>query len=170
MNEIKRFNGKGGMYEYGLVDYVLYQEHYIEANRLNAEVARLRAELQNAAKAALDAVALSCDKEREADALRAEVEWLRVELAETNDRFEKYRHSASKDYAALFARKDACANDVAIYKDAQRYRWLRAGSGTTWDQPWVAVGHCDIEWVNQPNEIEGKQLDDAIDAAMGASA
>lgn len=42
-----------------------------------AEVARLRAEPQNAAKAALDAVALSCEKEREADALRAELEWLR---------------------------------------------------------------------------------------------
>lgn len=44
---------------------------------MQAEIARLRAELQNAAKAALDAVALSCEKEREADALRAEVEWLR---------------------------------------------------------------------------------------------
>lgn len=113
---------------------------------------------------------LYSDHEAEVVRLRAEVEGLRAELAETNDRFDKYRHSASKDYAALFARKDACANDVAIYKDAQRYRWLRAGSGTTWDQPWVAVGHCDIEWVKQPNEIEGKQLDSAIDAAMGASA
>lgn len=45
-----------------------------------AEVARLRAELQNAAKAALDAVALSCEKEREADALRTEVEGLRTTL------------------------------------------------------------------------------------------
>lgn len=48
----------------------------------DAEVARLRAELQNAAKAALDAVALSCEKEREADALRAEAEGLRKTLGE----------------------------------------------------------------------------------------
>ncbi|HDS1550699.1 TPA: hypothetical protein QEK98_002954 [Stenotrophomonas maltophilia] len=46
----------------------------------DAEIARLRVELQNAAKAALDAVALSCEKEREADALRAEVEGLRNAL------------------------------------------------------------------------------------------
>ncbi|MEW2894475.1 hypothetical protein [Stenotrophomonas maltophilia] len=44
---------------------------------MQEEIARLRAELQNAAKAALDAVALSCAKEREADALRAEAEALR---------------------------------------------------------------------------------------------
>lgn len=44
---------------------------------MQAEIDRLRAELQNAAKAALDAVALSCEKEREADALRAEVKELR---------------------------------------------------------------------------------------------
>lgn len=46
---------------------------------MQAEIARLRAELQNAAKAALDAVALSCEKEREADALRVDAEryrWL----------------------------------------------------------------------------------------------
>ncbi len=39
---------------------------------MQEEIARLRAELQNAAKAALDAVALSCEKEREADALRVD--------------------------------------------------------------------------------------------------
>ncbi|MDZ5787742.1 hypothetical protein U4I37_15985 [Stenotrophomonas maltophilia] len=47
---------------------------------MQEEIARLRAELQNAAKAALDAVALSCEKEREADALRVNAErylWLR---------------------------------------------------------------------------------------------
>jgi len=48
-------------------DYVLHSDH-------EAEVARLRAEVQNAAKAALDAVALSCEKEREADALRVDAE------------------------------------------------------------------------------------------------
>ncbi|HHA2711304.1 hypothetical protein [Stenotrophomonas maltophilia] len=41
---------------------------------MQEEIARLRAELQNAAKAALDAVALSCAKEREADRLRTELE------------------------------------------------------------------------------------------------
>jgi len=47
---------------------------------MQAEIDRLRAELQNAAKVALDAVALSCEKEREADALRVDAEryrWLR---------------------------------------------------------------------------------------------
>lgn len=46
------------------------------------EINRLRAELQNAAKATLDAVALSCEKEREADALRVDAmryRWLRDE-------------------------------------------------------------------------------------------
>lgn len=54
--------------------------HYVYFSDHEAEVARLRAELQNAAKAALDAVALSCEKEREADALRVDAEryrWLR---------------------------------------------------------------------------------------------
>lgn len=69
MSEITRFswNGLYGMEELPDGDYVLHSDH-------EAEVARLRAELQNAAKAALDAVALSCEKEREADALRAEVD------------------------------------------------------------------------------------------------
>lgn len=52
------------------------QQHLEE---LQEEIERLRAELQNAAKAALDAVALSCEKEREADALRVDAEryrWL----------------------------------------------------------------------------------------------
>jgi hypothetical protein len=47
------------------------------AHEAEAEVVRLRAELQNAAKAALDATALTCEKEREADALRVEAEVLR---------------------------------------------------------------------------------------------
>lgn len=55
-------------------NYVLHSEH-------EAEVARLRAELQNAAKAALDATALACEKEREADALRTEIDGLRFSLA-----------------------------------------------------------------------------------------
>lgn len=75
-------------------DYVLYSDHVDElatwkhcaaisakdANELQAEVSRLRADLKSAAKAALDAVALSCEKEREADALRVDAmryRWLR---------------------------------------------------------------------------------------------
>ena len=75
MSGVKRFswNGLYGMEELADGDYVLHSDH-------EAEVARLRAELQNAAKAALDAVALSCEKEREADALRTEVEGLRTTL------------------------------------------------------------------------------------------
>lgn len=45
-----------------------------------AEIARLRAELEKSAKAALDAVALACEKEREADALRVKADrydWIR---------------------------------------------------------------------------------------------
>lgn len=71
-------------------DWVGFTEHEAEVARLRAEIyalkddpsyetacetiRKLRAELQNAAKAALDAVELSCEKEREADALRAEDE------------------------------------------------------------------------------------------------
>jgi len=76
MNEIKRvtWDYLAGKYmEQADGDFVLYSDH-------EAEVARLRAELQNAAKAALDATALACEKEREADALRVNAErylWLR---------------------------------------------------------------------------------------------
>lgn len=75
MSEIKRIGWHGihGMQRDVSGEYVLHSDH-------EAEVGRLRAELQNAAKAALDAVALSCEKEREADALRVDAEryrWLR---------------------------------------------------------------------------------------------
>lgn len=60
---------------------------------MKAEIARLRAELQNAAKAALDAVALSCEKEREADRLRAEVEEHRKDA----ERYRWLRERASSD-------------------------------------------------------------------------
>ena len=70
MSEIKRAD----FTPYGMVEkegghYVYFSDH-------EAEVARLRAELQNAAKAALDAVALSCEKEREAEAPRMDAERL----------------------------------------------------------------------------------------------
>lgn len=63
-------------------NYVLYSNH-------EAEVARLRAELQNAAKAALDATALACEKEREADALRANMARYRWLQKQTPYRFGK---------------------------------------------------------------------------------
>lgn len=89
-------------------DYVTYADHA-------AEIARLRAELQNAAKAALDAVALSCEKEREADALRAEVEGLRNALEKIasirlNDHASidaAYGHACSIANEALFDHSDA---------------------------------------------------------------
>ncbi|MCF3486966.1 hypothetical protein [Stenotrophomonas maltophilia] len=70
---------------------------------MQEEIARLRAELQSAAKAALDAVALSCANEREADALRAEAEALRKDA-------ERYR----------WLRNDAITgtrHDPAVLKD-----------------------------------------------------
>lgn len=79
MSGIKRYDHVS----YGMVsdpngEYIFHSDH-------EAEVARLRAELQNAAKAALDAVALSCEKEREADALRAEVHGLRDILPDASE-------------------------------------------------------------------------------------
>lgn len=73
MNEIKRWdiaalgNGFTGMKHRDDGAFVRTSDH-------EAEVVGLRAELQNAAKAALDATALACEKEREADAIRAELE------------------------------------------------------------------------------------------------
>jgi hypothetical protein len=98
MSEIKRWLVDGNGNNYPSVDgpFVLHSDHEADVARLRAEISalkddpsyetacetirKLRAELQNAAKAALDAVALSCEKEREADALRLDAEryrWLR---------------------------------------------------------------------------------------------
>jgi hypothetical protein len=101
-------------------DYVHHSDH-------EAEVARLRAELQNAAKAALDAVALACEKEREADALRADAErwnwimsnyyggdlartqkilgqcWTREQMEEAIDQRDRY-HEMADELAGHIAR------------------------------------------------------------------
>lgn len=80
MNEIKRWDidcMSAQMDEFSDGGYVSLDDH-------EAEVARLRAELQNATKAALDATALACEKEREADALRKDAEryrWVRSPFA-----------------------------------------------------------------------------------------
>lgn len=71
--EIKRIHAEP-KYQSESGDYVLHSDH-------EAEIVSLRAELQNAAKAALDATALACEKEREADALRTEIDGLRLSLA-----------------------------------------------------------------------------------------
>ncbi|MBO1748940.1 hypothetical protein [Stenotrophomonas indicatrix] len=93
MSDIKRFDHRVCEYPGGTFsemnqeadgDYVLHSDH-------EAEVARLRAELQNAAKAALDATALACEKEREADALRVNAEryrWLRDQPWRDNEELE----------------------------------------------------------------------------------
>lgn len=72
-NEITRFNHvtDWGMERDVDGDYVLHSDH-------EAEVARLRAELNAATKAGLDAIAMICEKEREADALRVDAERYRV--------------------------------------------------------------------------------------------
>ncbi|WP_442256113.1 hypothetical protein ACS0OT_07155 [Stenotrophomonas maltophilia group sp. RY12688] len=99
MERIKRYHWNGDQSRTG--ELVLHSDHEAELARLRAdlegymmgavaearevdargeEIKRLRAELQNAAKAALDAVALACEKEREADALRVKAErydWIR---------------------------------------------------------------------------------------------
>ena len=85
MNEIKRYDYTSGMNGFGEFHIWMEQDAeggYVKFEDHEAEVARLRAELQNAAKAALDAVALSCKKEREADAMRAKVEGLRSFVAD----------------------------------------------------------------------------------------
>ncbi len=73
--------------------YVLFTDHA-------AEIARLRAELENAAAAALANMSLACEKEREADALRVDAmryRWLCEDHADAatrrrrNDLLEYFR-------------------------------------------------------------------------------
>lgn len=74
MNGIERYDWfEDGMDTQFDGDYVSYADHA-------AEIARLRAELENAAAAAVANMALACEKERQADALRVDAEryrWLR---------------------------------------------------------------------------------------------
>lgn len=79
---------------------------YVSLDDHEAEVARLRAELQNAAKAALDATALACEKEREADALRVNAEryrWLRARSWRGNGAYyftgPSFKHETNLDAA-----------------------------------------------------------------------
>jgi len=81
--------------------WVLHSDHEAEVARLRVmaqeqgvkdgnEIGRLRAELQNAAKAALDATALACEKEREADALRRGIGKALDELEDAGPKALKY--------------------------------------------------------------------------------
>lgn len=124
MKEVQRWecrvatNANGRPYvddiEYASGRYVLHSDH-------EAEVARLRADLQNAAKAALDATALACEKEREANANRL---------------------------------------------DAERWRHTRQQHGVT-----VSIEESDDDGDKQfVSGHSPEELDEAIDAAMGADA
>lgn len=80
MSGIKRYHWNGDESAWGAA--VLYTDHA-------AEIARLRAELEKAAAAALANMSLACQKEREADALRVDAEryrWLRDQAAWTDAR------------------------------------------------------------------------------------
>ena len=78
---------------------------------MQAEIARLRAELQNAAKAALYAVALSCEKEREADALRMDAERYRWLCEDHSDAATRRRRNDLLEY---FRVRSYSANSTAI--------------------------------------------------------
>ena len=124
-------------------EYVLHSEHIDEvatwkhcalvnakdANELQEEVARLRAEANGLSEALTDALACEQDYLREIYDLRAEVDALRL--------------------------------------DAERYRWLRndAMSGTRHDPAVLKDGPTDC-----CDFMFGDELDEAIDAAIGASA
>ncbi|RIA19694.1 hypothetical protein DFO63_4070 [Stenotrophomonas sp. AG209] len=141
----------GGPTEDAEGSYVLHSDH-------EEEVTRLRAELQNAAKAALDATALACEKEREADALRVkcdELSMLHVAAIQDKSHLEiKYRN--------------ACSRADRDQEDAERYRWLRNKANDSYrSAPMVAANPMDRETTRL---IHSEELDTAIDAAMGASA
>lgn len=72
----------------------------------DAEIASLRAELNAATKAGLDAIATICEKEREADALRAEMEGLKNGIEKALDELEDagpkaMKHAAQELRAAM---------------------------------------------------------------------
>ncbi|SEU13100.1 hypothetical protein [Stenotrophomonas indicatrix] len=102
-----------------------------EVAALEEKVAELRAELQNAAKAALDATALACEKEREADALREkcdELSMLHVAVIQDKSHLEiKYRNSC--------ARADAKNNGQKLVG----YRW-RHSAGEKWQYSDIPCG------------------------------
>lgn len=134
MRKIKRYHWNGDESRSG--EIVLHSEHKAEVALLRAElegymmgaaaearevdargeeIKRLRAELQNAAKAALDAVALSCEKEREADALRVDAEryrWLRDAAPEEWSVWRRIEWPKEKSGAEL--RIDDCNMDSEI--------------------------------------------------------
>lgn len=124
MNEIKRWTIDCHSMEWMQVedgDMVKFSDHA-------AEIARLRAELDNAAAAAVANMSLSCEKEREADALRV---------------------------------------------DAMRYRWLRNEAYKVHEMsPAVLLAEAafPVDNCHTAGFVFGDELDEQVDAAMGAVA
>lgn len=139
-NEITRFNHvtDWGIERDADGDYVLHSDHGAEVARLRAEIEAsdenlayamdqlamadreylalraevdaLRAELQNAAKAALDATALACEKEREAEALRVDAE-RRLALIRSTLENSEWRHGSRNIHAELSREVNAAVGE-----------------------------------------------------------
>lgn len=108
-NEIKRWdiaalgNGFTGMKHRDDGAFVRTSDH-------EAEVGRLRAEVYFAAKAALDATALACEKEREADALRVDAE-RRLALIRSTLENSEWRHGSRNIHAELSREVNAAVGE-----------------------------------------------------------
>ncbi len=147
MRGIKRYHWNGDESAWGAA--VLYTDHA-------AEIARLRAELQKAAAAALANMSLACQKEREADALRAEVE---------------ENEKAINVWRGRTQRAEAEADALRV--DAERYRWLRDRSGSSLTPAEMQPA----AWIEGPGNqfvesdwLTGERADHVIDEAMAADA
>lgn len=119
MSGIKRYHWNGDEVRNG--DLVKFVDHA-------AEIARLRAELDNAAAAAVRNMSLACEKEREADSLRI---------------------------------------------DAMRYRWLRNEAHKVDEMsPAVLLAEAafPVDNCHTAGFVFGDELDEQVDAAMGADA
>lgn len=104
----------------------------------------------------------------ERDALKVDAERLRAERDELARQFEPMGEPTSPD--ELIARLHAeCAEDEAIKRDAQRYRWLRGDlcpdHSVRWTQ-WEVRCWKAPSWTG---DLRRADLDDAIDAAIDAA-
>lgn len=102
----------------------------------------------------------------ERDALKADAERLRAERDELARQLDPMGEPTSPD--ELIARLHAeCAEDEAIKRDAQRYRWLRGDlcpdHSVRWTQ-WEVRCWKAPSWTG---DLRRADLDDAIDAARG---
>lgn len=153
MNEIKRFNHHVCDYD-GVTFSVMGNSEegkYVSYSDHEAEIARLRADLEGYMMGA-------AAEAREVDARGEEIKRLRAEIEENENVINVWR-----------GRTQRAETEVEAYrKDAERYRWLRDLAPEEWSV-WRR-----IEW---PKEKSGSELriddcnmDSEIDAAMGASA